>query len=201
MKTYKTTEESGPVYEFVPRATQKEAMDFLQRNVFSSPAYWLIDTTLQGLTSNAGDVTKVTFLQTFVINILFNSDVFNRLIKFERERPKEAYTAAEMLNDMKKGAWSELSSHKPINMVRRDLQTNYIVWLTSLVKFSGKMTGASQYNDATALIRDHLRGLATEIKAALPQINDRPSKIHLRNILDNMESSLEPPKLIFTRPY
>jgi len=136
-----------------------------------------------------------------VINSLFNADVLNRLIKFERERPKEAYTASEMLDDVKKGVWTELLSHKPINMVRRDVQTSYTVWLTSLVKFSGKLSGASQYNDATALIRNHLRVLAKEIRVAIPEIKDEPSRIHLRNILDNLEASLVPPPLIFTRPY
>ena len=201
MKTNKTSEEGGPVYEFVSRSKQKEAMDFLQRNVFSSPPYWLIDTTLQRLTANAGEVAKVSFLGMVVINSLFNADVLNRLIKFERERPKEAYTASEMLDDVKKGVWTELLSHKPINMVRRDVQTSYTVWLTSLVKFSGKLSGASQYNDATALIRNHLRVLAKEIRVAIPEIKDEPSRIHLRNILDNLEASLVPPPLIFTRPY
>lgn len=201
MKTNKTVEQSGPVYEFVPRSRQKEAMDFLQRNLFASAPTWLVDTNLQRLTSYGGDAAKVSFLQTVVIDALFNAGVFDRLISFELEQPGEAYTATEMLNDMKKGAWSELKSHRPIGIFRRNLQTNYVVWLTALVNFSGKATGASRYTDATAIIREHLRVLAIEIRSAIPAIKDPASQMHLRNMLDNLEAALPLKKLIFTRPY
>jgi hypothetical protein len=201
MKTRKTAEQSGPVYEFVPRSTQKEAMAFLQRHLFSSSPTWLIDTTLQSLISFGGNASKVNFAQTLSIDALFNSRVFENLLDFEMERPGEAYTATEMLNDMKKGVWSELSSHKPIDIFRRNLQTSYVLWLGSFVKFSGRVTGASQYNDATAIIREHLRSLVAEIRTTLPGVKDQPSRMHLRNMLVNLEEFLNPVKLMYTRPY
>jgi hypothetical protein len=46
--TPRTVEENGTEYEFVPKATQKEAMQFLQQQLFNTPK-WLIDKkTLQG---------------------------------------------------------------------------------------------------------------------------------------------------------
>lgn len=201
MKTNKTAEQSGPVYEFVPKSTQKEAMAFLQHHLFSSTPTWLIDTTLRGLIAYGGDAAKVSFAQTLAIDALFNSRVFENLLQFEIEKPKEAYTATEMLNDMKKGVWSELSSHKSIDIFRRNLQTNYVLWLGSYVKFSGRVGGASQYNDITAIIREHLRGLVTDIRRILPRVKDQSSRIHLRNMLVNLEEFLNPVKLMYTRPY
>jgi hypothetical protein len=201
MKTNKTAEQDGPIYEFVPKSTQKEAMAFLQRNLFASTPDWLLDAKLQGLTSYAGEAAKVSFLQTAGIHALFNTGVFDRLINFEMEKPGEAYTATEMLNDMKAGVWNELISHQPIGIFRRNLQTNYTVWLTSLVKFSGKTSGASRFTDATAIIREHLRTLAEDIRSAIPAIKDAPSQMHLRNILGNLEAELLLPKLVFTAPY
>jgi hypothetical protein len=200
MKTNKTAEQSGPVYEFVPRARQKEAMAYLQRNLFSTGPDWLIDAKLQGLTSYGGEAAKISFLQVVSIDALFNKGVFDRLISFETERPGEAYTATEMLSDMKKGVWSELVSHKPIGIFRRNLQTNYTVWLTSLFKFSGRGTGASRFTDATAIIREHLRILAIDIRAAIPAIKDAPTQMHLRNILQILEAESVLPKVVFSSP-
>jgi hypothetical protein len=201
MRTSKTSEQSGPVYEYVPKSTQKEAMAFLQRHVLATTPTWLIDTTLQRLSGYGGAASKANFLQTVVIDALFNTGVFNRLIDAEMERPGQAYTATDMLNDMKKACWTELTTHKPIDIFRRNLQTNYVVWLTSLVKISGKVNGASRFNDATAIIRNHLQQLASDIRGVLPETTDAMTKIHLRNMLANIEDGMTPTKLMYTTPY
>jgi hypothetical protein len=198
MKTNKTVEQAGPVYQFVSRAKQKEAMNFLQKELFANTPLWLLDTTLQGLTNIGGQASKVSFLQTYVINQIFNKGVFDRLIDFQMERPSEAYTPEEMLLDMKKGCWTELTTHKPIDIFRRNLQTNYLLWLTSLVRVSGAPQGASRFTDATAIIREHLRQLKADIKKALPNFKDQLSIMHLHNMLDNINDALVPTRLTFT---
>ena len=42
METPKMVEEKGPVYEIVPEAKQKEAVDFLNKQLFTTPS-WLIN--------------------------------------------------------------------------------------------------------------------------------------------------------------
>ena len=42
METPKMVEEKGPVYEIVSKAKQKEAVDFLNKQLFTTPA-WLIN--------------------------------------------------------------------------------------------------------------------------------------------------------------
>jgi len=200
MYTYKTIEQAGPIYEFVRRAKQKEAMEFLQKELFANTPTWLLDTTLQSLTNIGGQASKVSFIQTAIINKIFNKGVFDRLIDFQMERPSEAYTVEEMLSDMKKGCWTELTTHKPMDIFRRNLQTNYLLWLTSVVKVSGAAQGASRFTDATALIREHLRQLKADIQKSLPYFKDSLSVMHLHNMLDNINDALVPTKLVFAAP-
>jgi hypothetical protein len=42
METPKMVDEQGPVYEIVPEAKQREAVDFLNKQLFATPA-WLIN--------------------------------------------------------------------------------------------------------------------------------------------------------------
>lgn len=41
METPKMVEEAGPVYEIVPEAKQREAVDFLNKNLFTTPVWML----------------------------------------------------------------------------------------------------------------------------------------------------------------
>ena len=41
-ETFKSIEQTGDVYEATPKATQKEAVDFLNKNLFATPT-WLLN--------------------------------------------------------------------------------------------------------------------------------------------------------------
>jgi hypothetical protein len=58
-KTFKTAESNEAVYEITPKARQKEAVNYLNKQVFETPT-WLIDKALWNKINNpvAGDAIK-----------------------------------------------------------------------------------------------------------------------------------------------
>ena len=129
--TYKVIEQPGPVAEFVSKATQKEAMHFLQQQLFTTPS-WLLDKNIATMTGFS-DKDMISWLQSNILAKIISPATIDKLINFEMYEPSKAYTAAEMLNDLKKGIWTELATGGPIDVYRRNLQKLYVEKLTSLV--------------------------------------------------------------------
>jgi hypothetical protein len=200
--TPKMTDERGVVVEFVSRAKQKEAMQFLQNQLFKTPK-WIIDNDIPNYT-NDNKLTVISSLQSATLNRLTSSATLNKLFRFEAENPLKAYTATEMLTDLRKGIWSELTSKQPINIYRRNLQKAYIESITRLagsdsgggivISLGGSISssGSSRTTDAVSIAKAQLRTLAGEIRTALPLYKDAASRAHLQDVLDRINQTLDP---------
>ena len=202
--TPKTVEQSGTVYENVPKAKQKEAIDFLNKQLFATPA-WLSDNKVY---DRIGGTPLVTIgdIQDAVLNRLFSTNTMNKLIQFEAEEGSKAYTVTEMFSDVKKGVWSELTTKKKIDVFRRDLQKSYVNILsriiappkasetTIVINFGGTSRPqlSDDKSDIKSIVRAHLISLRAEIKAAIPGIPDDMSRYHLQDILTRIDDALNP---------
>src|SRR6185503_7456120 len=78
METPKMVEEQGPVYEIVPEAKQKEAVEFLNKQLFTTPT-WLINSDIFNRTGMNG-LTVIGGLQDNVLNNLLSSRVLTNLV-------------------------------------------------------------------------------------------------------------------------
>jgi hypothetical protein len=197
--TFRSVEEPGTVIGFVPKATQKEAMQFLQQQLFTTPV-WLLDKNLFALTGS-GDPDVIILLQSAVLNKLLNGMTLDKLVEFEAYDPQKAYTATEMLNDLKKGIWAELDGTKTIDLYRRNLQKLYVEKLIALVKpapASAPMNQSmpapelSKVNDASSIVKGQIRTLAADIKKALPAVKDISTRLHLQDVHDRLMDALDP---------
>jgi len=121
----------------------------------------------------------------------------------EANRFTDAYGVDELLNDMKKGIWSELSSKKKIDGYRRNLQKSYAERVISLLGNTGStltisMTGAissgpdPKKTDVTSIVRAHLSSLRSEILAASVGMPDNMSKYHLQDVAERIKRALDP---------
>lgn len=206
MYTPKVSEQPGMIYEFVPEAKQKEAMQFLQEQLFKTPK-WIVDNDIAYYTGD-NKLMVVGNLQSGTLNRLISNTTFNKLFRFEAESPTTAYTASEMLNDLKKGIWSELTAKQPIDIYRRSLQKSYIESLKRIINpepnpipgvqlsFTGQITPTMnpRTSDAISISKAHLRTLASEIRTALPLYKDPASKAHFQDVLDRINEALDPKK-------
>lgn len=193
-KTEKTGAESGPVYSGAPYIKQKEAMQFIIRNLFVTPA-WLNNTALTDKYS-VNFITEVGELQSNVISNLIVRNRLCRMLWMEQgyyDKTYKAYTIVEMLQDMNKGIFTELYAGKSVDTYRRSLQKTYISRL--LIQVFNQLTESDLstlmapfgYNydksDIPSLLRDNLKQLLTLIKQAQTAAGiDKATRLHLQDL-------------------
>ncbi|HEX6182159.1 MAG TPA: zinc-dependent metalloprotease, partial [Chitinophagaceae bacterium] len=199
--TPRMVEETGPVYDFVPKATQKEAMVFLQQQLFTTPT-WMLDKKIYQSTGING-MTTVGNLQQSVFNRVLAPNTFDKLIQFESLDPKKAYLVSELLSDLRKGIWSELATKAPIDIYRRNLQKMYVERLATLVQSPAtqgqgaapvpqfQAPSMSKTNDAMSLLKGHIKSLQAEIRAAIPAVQDNVTRLHLQDVNDRLTKALK----------
>ncbi len=113
-----------------------------------------------------------------------------------------AYTAAEMMADLKKGIWNELSTKQSIDIYRRNLQKVFVerlirlanpepVTATTVILGAGSSAN-NRTNDVISIAKMGLRSLQTEIRGALPIYKDAMSRAHLQDVNDRITAALDP---------
>ncbi len=130
MKTSKTIEQPGPVFEFVPRERQKEAVQFLQDQLFTTPE-WTVNKDIFSLVEGNGYL-RILFLQKEVLSAVMSLNNLGTLLYFEANHPTGAFTPIDLLQDLKAGIFRELKEYQPIDLYRRNLQKAYIAQLAAL---------------------------------------------------------------------
>lgn len=183
-ETPKTADQAGPVYQMVPLIKQKEAMDFLTRNVFTTPL-WLLDTAIL---ARIGESPTQTISQshTMVLNHLLNPVTLSKLAVSEAMYGTKAYQLHDYFNDVDRAMWSELKTYAVIDIYRRNLQRSY---LDKLIDLSGK--SGKDYRDTGPILKMKLGEIHSNIAKALGRIKDPMTIYHLKFIQGKLESALD----------
>ena len=193
MGNLKTVEQEGDQYEFSSREWQRDAVKFLQEQLFTTPE-WTVDKKIFKLVGGNGYFTIIE-LQQSVLDKLFSINRLGRLLYFENNEPKDAYTVKEFLNDLKSGIWSELKGRKPIDMYRRNLQKAYLAQLFKLQNEIGgtlfqRYTTIWGSSDLLSIIKGQMQELLNEVNRAIPLYKDKMSQLHLIDVKDRLKESL-----------
>ncbi|MGN6490784.1 MAG: zinc-dependent metalloprotease [Agriterribacter sp.] len=205
-ETPKTVEQQGAVYEYVPRLLQKDAMNFLKKELFNTPK-WLVNNDVLDRIGNTG-ISVISTRQDAILNRLISTTTISKLLSMEAELGEKAYKAADMLYDLKQGVWSELATRKSIDIYRRNLQKSFVERVGQIVNppatsgfgimFSigapAAMTDTKR-SDIISLLKATLRSLRSEIKAAIPATQDKMTLYHLQDVSERIENILNPKKL------
>jgi hypothetical protein len=201
METPKSVEEQGPVYEIVSKAKQREAVEFLNKNLFATPT-WLINQDIFSRTGMNG-LSVIGTIQDNALSRLLNNRTLNKLVDGEAAQGANAYLVVDLLNDLKKGIWSELAARKPIDIYRRNLQKSYVNTLGNLVNPPATppvtiapgitiSTVVNDKSDVKSVIRAHLAALRTEINAAAATVADPMTRYHLQDVSKRIDNALNP---------
>jgi hypothetical protein len=206
-ETFKSIEQSGDVYEVTPKATQKEAVDFLNKQLYATPT-WLLNKDILNKFSNPGVEDQVSTVQANNLKSLLSPARLFRLEVCVGRYGNAAYSVDELLTDAKKGVWSELGPAGPIDAYRRKLQKEYVADLIALIGteapppplvFPGGLprgfnifTGDIRNTDVPSAARAQLVELRTEITGAIARETDRASKEHLQDVADRIKQALNP---------
>jgi hypothetical protein len=188
----KVVGEPGAVYKPLSIAKQKEALLFLDKNLFNTPS-WLIDSSVLMRTGQTA-LGVIGGIQDDVFRkLLFEPKVHAMVSRSKSTFGEDTYMLNDFLDDLKGMVWKELKTHKPINEFRRSLQKMYLLHLIGLIYNTGINTNVAIFlpysgrtgfygQDALAIVYAHMHVLQNEAEAASKLINDRSSKDHLKYI-------------------
>jgi hypothetical protein len=183
--TPKTVEQSGVVYESVPRAKQRAAMEFLNQHIFKTPG-WLLDKNLMKITGKQ-PMDIISDQQARVLSSLLDEALLERLSEAEVMDPLNSYKLKDFLNELRNYVWVELRNNKPVDVYRRSLQKLYVEKLKSLIDRSG----TSNTGDVASVTKAHIKSLRSGIKARLHSPADDMTRYHLEDLLDRMNEMLD----------
>ncbi len=203
---FKTSDQQGAVYVPVPKAHQKKALSFLNKELFETPQ-WLIDENIISKTQYSGSMERLRNLQVRTLERILKPGRLTRLIEDESLHGSEAYTILEMMNDLRSGIWKELTTKKSIDPYRRNLQRAYVEQLDFLLNEAKnqraprndggylKQTAVTiNQSDIKPVVRGELRSLKSMLKRTLPYAKNTITKYHLQDIIDRIEKALNPIK-------
>ncbi|HEY9116289.1 MAG TPA: zinc-dependent metalloprotease, partial [Roseivirga sp.] len=194
---YKSADQDGLVYTHAPKAKQKEAVKFLNDELFNTPT-WMLDTEILGRLQDYGAVEDMRSLQVNTLYSLLEWRKLGRVIENSALNGSAAYGITELFSDVRNGIWSELSGGRAIDTYRRNLQRAHIERLETMLtdeapvsRFGGGGIDASQ-SDIRAVARGELKRLQSSIRAAIPRTSDAMSKLHLEDALERVNNILDP---------
>jgi hypothetical protein len=199
---FKTTDQTGNVYTVVPKATQKEAMAFLQKHLFTTPTWLLENAILNKTTSPTTD--RISTLQDNFLGNLLSTSRLQRMISSANREPG-SYRIEEYMDDLKKATWGELAARRPIDVYRRNLQKAFVERMGAIVSpaastptsggivisFGGPSADPKK-SDIVSVVKGTLRTLKAEIAAAIPAYSDRMSRYHLQDLNERIDRILNP---------
>jgi hypothetical protein len=197
----KNGSQPGAIYTPNSRARQAVAVRFLNENAFRTPEY-LLDTAITGRLSATGSMDRISATQAQLLSTLLLDARLDRLRAYAAASPREAYSPADMLRDVRLGIWSELGDQQvKISAERRALQLAYLARLEARVGTrpaeSPRGAGAQPPPipldpDLVSLMRGELTELRRDLDAALPRTSDRETRLHLLAVRAGITRALDP---------
>lgn len=201
VRTAKTMDQEGPVYEMVPADEQRAAMAFFAEQAFATPT-WMLDEDILTRIEHAGAVDRVRQRQVGVINNVLNPGRMQRLIEAEARNGNEAYSLGEMMTDLREAVWTELARGRSIDAYRRNLQRGYLERMEFLMteeptpppaRFAGRRTAVDvSQSDIRAFVRGELNVLKGRIQRALGRSLDTATRYHLEDAVVRIDAILHP---------
>ncbi len=205
-KQEKAVSQSGPVWKPVSRARQKEAVQFLNDEVFTTPKAMIKPDILSKLESD-GNINRVSGAQGRVLGALVANAKLQRMVEFEAvaSNKNTVYTLGEMLTDLRRGLWKEIYSGAPIDAYRRRLQATYVEAMASKIKppapSAQELALAQAFGqplvntrDFRPLLKEEMRTLDREVAAAIGKTSDRTTRAHLLDVRDGIKTMLSTDK-------
>jgi hypothetical protein len=201
VRTAKTMDQDGPVFEMVPADEQRAAMAFFAEQAFATPT-WMLDEAIMTRIEHAGAVNRIRQRQVGVVNNVLNPSRMQRLIEAQARYGSDAYSLGEMMRDLREAVWTELGSGRTIDPYRRNLQRGYLERMSFLMTqelppvpafAAGQITAVDvSQSDIRAFVRGGLTVLKGQIQDALSRNIDTVTRYHLDDAVVRIDNILDP---------
>jgi hypothetical protein len=206
-ENFKTYDQKGPVYDFVGKNLQHDAVDFLNKQLFTTP-YWLIDKNELSKFDNGVVINRIKALQVSMLGNVLTPSRLARMFDNEAKNGAAAYTVAQLFTDLNSGI---VTGAKP-DVFKRNLQRAYVENLKGLLNtdFSFTFPGATSaqlasygltpINILLSDIRPMVRAELKKIDAALPKGGDALTAAHFTDLHLRIKEALNPTRPIVNIP-
>ena len=200
---YKTYDQDGAVYTHVDAAKQKEAMTFIQEQLFQTPQ-WMLDQNIFDKIQSAGSVERIRGMQVRTLNNILDFGRIARMIENEALNDDNAYNYLSMMQDLRSGLFSELRGGQTIDVYRRNLQRAYVDRLAHLMteeqtritgpfaRFVNRTNVNVSQSDIRPVVRAELKNLRRNTQSAIGRTGDRMSRYHLSDLVERIDNILDP---------
>jgi hypothetical protein len=191
--TPRTVEEAGVSREYVPANLQKDAVSFLNKELFTTPA-WLIDKDLIEK-AQVNPINTIENVQKNILGRLLSKRTLDKMLENEAYNGSTVYTVHNMFDDLNKNIWAELTNGKQIDIYRRNLQKNYVNGLIALASARSLPATASSAvgSDASNIARAQLVKLRSSIRSAANSSSGMKQS-HLQGLLALIDIALDTTK-------
>lgn len=189
-ENYKTYDQEGLVFEPVPKALQKDAVKFMNEQLFETPA-WLLDQNILQRIEESGINNRLRGFQGRFLGMMFQPDRLSRMTEAEATLGSNAYSMIEMFDDVKDGVFSELRTGSKVDPYRRALQRAYVDRMEELMEMEDAKYSQT---DIQAVARGTLSNLEREIKSGVNRQVEKMSKYHLEDLSERISKILNKDK-------
>ena len=201
----KTYDMPGVQFENVPKTIQKDAVLFLNTQLFQTPN-WILDQNILNKIKPEAGVEALKSMQDFTLSSLLAGDRAVRLMEGSSTNTG-AYSLDELMSDLRSGIFSELKTKTSIDMYRRNLQKVMVDRIAGLLNpgmtsvrsipvgitygFSIRTVDLFK-TDLPSIARGHLIALRSDIKVNSLKMTDKLSRYHLDDLVSRIDKALNP---------
>ncbi len=172
-------------FDVIPKARQKEALDYLGRNIFDAPA-WLFPATIINKV-NVNPSKAHNAMQENVLGRVLSGYVLNTLYN-QQSMSSETYPVEEYLSDLHAQVWKSLDDANAWkNQQRRSLQRMYIAQLDKILNPDAKAlsTDRVDQSDVLLFVLQHMKQLEQELKGKAGDGNI--NALHYQDLLERLQ--------------
>ncbi|MGZ3821938.1 MAG: zinc-dependent metalloprotease, partial [Mucilaginibacter sp.] len=203
---FKTYDQQGPVYGFVKKDLQRDAVSFLNKQLFTTPSWLIINSELVKF-DNGVILSRIKAIQVNVLGNVLNPSRLARMYDNNDKNGNSAYSVSDLFADLHSGIFN---NSKP-DAFRRNLQRGYIENLKNLLEEDYKAYpgysaaqladfGLTPINIALSDIRPMVRAELKLIDAGLPKGGDALTAAHYADLRLRIKEALNPTRPIVNLP-
>ncbi|WP_341226849.1 zinc-dependent metalloprotease [uncultured Arcticibacterium sp.] len=202
--TQKTYDMEGEQFVVVPQAKQKEAVAFLNKELFKTPE-WLYPLSIYSKTKAETGLEEIKRTQARVLSQILNGERLARVMEYSAMDAGN-YSVDELLTDLENGILSEIKSRTAADQYRRNLHKVYVSELIDLLTpgkavlrtvpvgvtygFQGSTIDLNQ-TDLPSIARGHLLLLKSRLTTA-QRTSDKLTAYHYKDLLERVTLALDP---------
>lgn len=185
---YRTADENELVYKHVSKKRQRDAVNFINQQLFTTPE-WYLNNEILARIDETGGAERIRSMQENVIRNMLAQDRLKRITENMALNGDNAYSIIEYFTDMSNAIMSEFKLNQKTDIYRRNLHRTYFEALSNLMN---QALNELKQTDVIAANRATL----SNIKKWLInyKTSDPLSKNHADDLVERVENILNPKK-------